>query len=165
MLFTRLFFSVLASASLALAVCYPSGKQSMYDKDPGILDIEKVCKGLAGSYYRHQARRACIVDENRVTWGFELKFIGLDMNRDIAAKECMNGMDKEATCAYGGIHSYWNWRYKATPNVGTDCYPAPYWKPLHAYDPQDNPDVLRCRQAKGGVLKCWDDKQSIPAQY
>ncbi|KAJ0163018.1 hypothetical protein CTA2_3639 [Colletotrichum tanaceti] len=157
--------ALLHASSLAEGFCFSEGRRGTYHRNQDVLDLVDVCNQLNGTYDRTQVKRFCATDKNQVSWGFELKMIGADTKRDISTRECMGGMTKELTCkeGRGGVTTYWNWRYKAKPNyVADECFPRPYWKPIDAYDPQDEPERYLCRVMPHSFLGCWDDSDSVP---
>ncbi|CCF37100.1 hypothetical protein CH063_01630 [Colletotrichum higginsianum] len=160
-----LFLVALFHASFAAGFCFSEGRRGSFHKNQDVLDIVDVCNQLNGTYDRLQVKRFCATDKYQVSWGLELKMIGADIKRDISTRECMSGMAKQLMCkeGRGGVTTYWNWRYKAKPNyVGSECFPRPYWKPIDAYDPQDEPERYFCRVMQRNFLSCWDDSKSVP---
>ncbi|KAK1574419.1 uncharacterized protein LY79DRAFT_639844 [Colletotrichum navitas] len=150
--------------SIAFGLCYTNGRQGSYSRNQSILDLGDVCRQLSGKYNRLEAQRVCVTDKIDVSWSFELKMIGAGETREIDIEECMDGMKKELMCKpdRGGVHTYWNWRYKVKPGSRNLCFEPPYWKPIGGYDPQDEPKWYTCHEKYAMPWYCWKDKYGLP---
>ncbi|KAF9876529.1 hypothetical protein CkaCkLH20_05937 [Colletotrichum karsti] len=105
--------TTIAFASGTSAKCFNTGRSTLFSESNQIVNIRHLCRSFVGDFKPGQSKVACLEDDIRSRWDFELKFIGTGQDsRNIDVMECMGGMMSEAAgCRFGGQTAYTNWYY------------------------------------------------------
>ncbi|KAL8760733.1 MAG: hypothetical protein Q9184_003091 [Pyrenodesmia sp. 2 TL-2023] len=110
--FTFALSIMIAAKAEQEASCWKSEPTTSHDNIKDI--VPTVCNYLSGaSYVKGETHYQCILDKGAVKWDFAITYVGEDASRGINADECMNGMNKQVACTYGGETTYLNWRYRS----------------------------------------------------
>jgi hypothetical protein len=105
--------AMLALSSPISASCNNTGQKA----DEAVMKVmqvdaqlETICTSLTGDYFGKEERTTCIqIGDGK--YDFTLRRKG-SSTRNIAAKECKDGMKKELACPRGGKTGYENWWYR-----------------------------------------------------